>query len=74
MAQLLGPAQVGGVLNGADLRHCNLRDARLGGAELNRAKLQGADLLDALGLTQEQINTADLDEKTRLPGYLIEED
>jgi hypothetical protein len=37
---------------------------------LSGTKLQAADLLDALGMTNEQVNQASIDEKTRLPDYL----
>ena len=63
----------------ADLRNNNLRswdltNAILGvnfeGADLKGAVLRGANLSEAKGLTQEQLNTACGDEKTKLPGVL----
>ena len=63
-------------LQGADLRGANFQ-----GAELHRAKLQGADLrgnprhetklMGAKNLTQEQVNTACVNEHTQLPEGLI---
>jgi len=64
-------------LAGAQLLHANLtgaqlQDAFLGGAQLlhanlTGAQLQGVDLRKAQNLTQEQINTACVDETTTLP-------
>jgi len=62
----------GGSLKEANLKRAQLQDARLAGTDLTGAKLQGADLLDATGLTLDQIKVAEVDEKTRLPGYLRE--
>jgi uncharacterized protein YjbI with pentapeptide repeats len=39
----------------------------LQGAKLQRADLFGANLIDTVGLTQDQVNTACVDEETRLP-------
>ncbi|MFB3062010.1 MAG: pentapeptide repeat-containing protein [Candidatus Binatia bacterium] len=54
-------------LTGANLAQADLRKANLEGADLNRADLRGAILTGVVGLRQEQINRACVDEKTRLP-------
>jgi Pentapeptide repeats (8 copies) len=62
-------------LQGADLSAANLQEAFLGFANLQRANLGGADLqADARwsanlqgGLTQEQLNAANGDDRTQLP-------
>ena len=56
----------------ADLRMAQLHDARLAGTNLQGACLQGADLLGVIGLTLEQVKSAHIDAKTRLPDYLRE--
>jgi uncharacterized protein YjbI with pentapeptide repeats len=81
-AQLQGARLWGAQLQGADLRQAQLQDAflrqaRLQGANLWSAQLQGVILRDAWlqganltaveTLTQDQINTACLDEHTQLP-------
>lgn len=60
----------GAVLQGANLRGANLQYADLRGAELDGALLQGVDLSTAKGLREQQLRTALLDAKTRLPGNL----
>nr|WP_255565769.1 hypothetical protein [Parafrankia sp. Ea1.12] len=45
----------------------SLTEAWLGAANLTRAGIEGADLSDARGLTQEQVNSARGDRRTRLP-------
>ena len=55
----------GANLQGANLEKANLRDARLQGANL-----RGVDLANVRNLTKEQIASAMMDEKTRLPDYL----
>lgn len=62
-------------LQGANLTRADLRDAKLQGANLTRAnlrdaKLQGVNLEKTKGLTRKQLETADIDEDTKLPGYL----
>ncbi|MCH9052413.1 MAG: pentapeptide repeat-containing protein [Proteobacteria bacterium] len=62
-------------LQDADLGWVNLQNANLRGAQLNMAffdgaRLQGTDLREAKGLTQEQLDKACGDEKTKLPEYL----
>ena len=60
----------GANLAGADFRRAHLQDARLAGVDLRDTNLQGPDLLDATGLTREQIEEAKTDDRTRLPAYL----
>ena len=47
-----------------------LTGADLGGANLTHADLRGADLSAALGLTSQQIESAETDPATLLPPYL----
>ncbi len=54
-------------LQKANLQFANLQFANLQGASFRGANLQGAYLRDASGLTQEQLNGACGDHKTRLP-------
>ncbi len=58
------------LLERADLRAVDLHGAHLGGANLSGAYLHGANLIRATGLTKEQIESAYIDENTRLPDYL----
>jgi uncharacterized protein YjbI with pentapeptide repeats len=65
----------GANLKNADLRKANfiganLRDANFTGAKLQGTILQGADLTGATGLTKEQIESAILNNETKLPGNL----
>jgi uncharacterized protein YjbI with pentapeptide repeats len=62
-------------LNGADLGDANLQEANLEGAflqgaNLREANLRGADLRNVEGLTKEQIESADIDDETKLPDGL----
>ena len=57
-------------LFGATLIGANMYGARLGGANLYNARLNGADLKEAMDLTREQIESAWIDERTRLPEWL----
>ena len=62
-------------LSGATLDEANLRDAILRGADLESAdlfktRLEGTDLSDVSGLTQEQINQAVGDKHTKLPKHI----
>jgi len=62
-------------LEGADLMFVHLegvsfREAHLEEAVLVGAHLEGADLQYAIGLTKEQIESAIIDENTKLPDYL----
>ena len=62
-------------LSGANLRRADLSGADLSGAYLKLADLSGADLAradlwGAIDLTQKQLNSARIDERTRLPSYL----
>ena len=54
----------------ADLKWALLQGAYLQGAYLQGADLQGVDLSQVLGLTKEQIESADIDDKTKLPDGL----
>ena len=57
-------------LSGAHLEKAHFEDAHLEGAFLQKAHLEGADLGYAHGLTKEQIDSAIIDAKTKLPDYL----
>jgi len=54
----------------ADLRGAHLEWAYLAYATFTKAQIQGADFRGALVLTQEQLESADGDEKTQLPPTL----
>lgn len=54
-------------LKGAILVQVNLEGAYLEKANLEGANLRGANLLDATGLTWEQLSKADIDDRTKLP-------
>ncbi len=65
---VLAVAQLQGAdLGGAELQGAHLEGAQLQGAHLEGAELQGAHLTLVENLTQDQINTACLDEHTTLP-------
>jgi uncharacterized protein YjbI with pentapeptide repeats len=75
-AQLQGAIFAHAQLQGAILSYANLQgaifaDAQLQGATLEGAQLQGVGLDRTKNLTQDQINTACVDENTRLPEGLI---
>ncbi len=55
----------GAQLQRADLRGAVFRNAKVAGANFKEAKLQGADLSEAVGLTQEQLNSAQTDSNTK---------
>ncbi len=57
----------GALLSEAHLEGAYFRGVHLGGAQLWEAHLEGADLSEAKGLTQEQIDLAFCDDKTKLP-------
>ena len=61
-------------LRGAVLREASLREADLGHADLSGADLREADLREAKNLTQEMINVAMGDQKTKLPSHLTRPD
>lgn len=84
-ANLEGCALVQVNLSGASLAHAQLKAANLAksnltGANLNRANmegawldntcLKGANLTGVFGLTLDQVRSAIIDEKTKLPDYL----
>jgi uncharacterized protein YjbI with pentapeptide repeats len=54
-------------LHDADLSQTSLQEANLHDADLSGAKLWGANLTEAIHLTQDQVNTACVDEDTKLP-------
>ena len=54
-------------LSGASMVGAHLGGARMNGAVLTGANVSGAELADAVGLTQEQLNTACGDGTTTLP-------
>jgi uncharacterized protein YjbI with pentapeptide repeats len=58
----------------AHLQRANLAGAQLERANLRGAQIQGANLRGAKNLTQEQINTACVDETTTLPEGLKKPD
>jgi len=47
-----------------------LSKANLKSAKLDRANLQGVDLSETVGLTQQQIDSAECDERTKVPAGL----
>jgi uncharacterized protein YjbI with pentapeptide repeats len=61
-------------LQGANLGEANLQGANLGEANLRGASLRGANLQGAVGLTQEQLDTAFGDSETKLPSGLTIKD
>jgi uncharacterized protein YjbI with pentapeptide repeats len=60
-ADLSGAALISADLSGAVLKNTNLRGAKLGGADLSQSHL----------LTQEQVNSATGNEKTKLPPGIV---
>ena len=64
----------GADLTKARLQKANLKEAQLQGADLTKAQLQGTDLTAVKNLTQDQINTACIDESTKLPQGLTRPD
>jgi uncharacterized protein YjbI with pentapeptide repeats len=66
-ANLAGAQLLHANLTGAQLQGAFLGDTQLPRANLTGAQLQGVDLRKAQNLTQEQINTACVDETTTLP-------
>ena len=55
--------------NHPDIRP-DLNGADLGGADLQEANLRGADLRNVEGLTQDQIESADINDETKPPDGL----
>ena len=69
----LSNANLGGAnLSGADLTDAILRGANLKNAILKGTILRGADLTDAKNLTRAQIETAIIDDRTRLPALVAD--
>ncbi len=71
-ADLTGAHLSGGAIldEGAKFRHADLSGANLSGANLTGADLTSADLTGAIGLTQAQIDSSKIDQKTKLPSGL----
>ena len=67
----LSGADLSRALKGANLKGANLKGANLKGAKLKGAKLQDTDLSAAKGLTQEQVDSAEGNENTKLPEALV---
>jgi len=57
-------------LRGATLSGADLTGAQLDAADLHRATLHGANLTSVSGLKQAQLDTACVDEQTKLPAEL----
>jgi hypothetical protein len=70
LASLDGASLDGANLDGARLDLASLDGARLDGARLDGARLDGADLRGAFYLTREQVESAWIDERTKLPEEL----
>jgi hypothetical protein len=66
-ANLSGAELFDANLSGADLGGANLTDAYLNGANLSGAELFDANLSGVRGLTQEQVDSAEGDGRTKLP-------
>jgi uncharacterized protein YjbI with pentapeptide repeats len=75
-ATLQGAIFLNACLTEASLRHADCRKAQFGGAKLEKAWLESAKFGsenpgdDAIGLTQEQLSSANFDKNTILPSYL----
>ena len=69
-ANLSGASLKGAQLSAADLRWTHLAGADFEGAELLETKLKGTDLSGSLNIDPEELATAILDEKTKIPDYL----
>jgi len=68
-ADLTGANLVDARLTGASLVGANLKDANLSGADMKDANLKDADMREARELTCEQIESAIIGERTRMPEY-----
>jgi hypothetical protein len=64
-AYITGASLYAAILSGADLR-----GADLSGSDLGEADLTAADLRSVRGLTQEQLDSASTDERTKIPAHL----
>ncbi|WP_394239540.1 pentapeptide repeat-containing protein [Niallia oryzisoli] len=69
-ADLKGANLRGALLIAADLREADLRYSDLIGADFRDANLSGADLTDSIFLTQDQLNSAKGNSRTKLPPKL----
>ncbi len=61
-------------LREADLGQANMRAADLRGADMRRTNLCGADLRQAIGMSEDQVQECILNQQTRLPLYLTQVD
>ncbi|MFI7601206.1 pentapeptide repeat-containing protein [Actinoplanes sp. NPDC049681] len=66
----LGADLTGAHLSGAELDDALLGGAVLKGAYLGSARLHGVDLRETKGLTREQVDAAETDDRTQLPADL----
>ncbi len=69
-ADLRGASLRGAYLIGADLRNADLRLADVIGADFRNANLRGANLSTSIFLTQQQIDAASGDGRTKIPERL----
>jgi len=69
-AQLQGASFQGANLQEVNFDGADLRETFFWEANLQGAQFQGVDLSGAIGLTLQQVESAVIDEKTRLPDYL----
>ena len=69
-SNLQGANFKGAKLSAADLKKTNLSGANFEGAYLMETKFKGTDLRQVLNLSPDEIATAFIDEKTRIPDYL----
>jgi uncharacterized protein YjbI with pentapeptide repeats len=69
-ANLRGANLRGAYLIAADLKEADLRETDLIGADFRDADIRGADLTGSIFLTQDQINAAKGDTRTKLPPLL----
>ena len=53
------------------LKGANLRGAKVRGADFQGADISGADFRTAVGLTQEQVDSANFDKPPKLPEHLV---
>ena len=69
-ADLRGSDLRGALLIAADLQNADLRMSDFIGADLRDANLSGANLIGSIFLTQAQLNSANGDERTKIPASL----
>jgi uncharacterized protein YjbI with pentapeptide repeats len=73
-ANLRGANLIAAELGSVNLSHADLKKAKLLRANLNGAILKSANFEDVVGLTCDQILSAVIDKKTRLPDYILREE